>query len=221
MHAPRLVVTAVALLAVASSGCATIYRSRVETVPKGSRVAVLTATPSGAAQPALPTSYLPTLFNNAQLQLVALHDVDASPKSSTVIATAAAPTPTPPTDDVFVASLHGLKQRLIDEKIDYVYLMSGWGLSVDRDFRGAVVRVSDLAIVSSTYLRERILGVVAGITLPLMGLGLLVLPWFALVDTEERTTQVFDAFIQFSVGNKAPVFPGGPLDVQLPKRSGN
>ncbi len=216
----RFFLLSLSVLTLTSSGCATVYRSRVETVPKGARVAVLSATPWGTAEPALPTSYLPTLFNNAQLQLVSLHDVDLQSKPPSFVASSAAPNPAPLADDVFVASLHGLKQRLVDAKVDYVFLMSGWGLSVDRDFRGTVVRVADMAVVASTYLRERILGIVAGITMPLMGLGILVLPWFALVDTEERKVQVFDAFIQFSVGNKAPVFPGGPVDVQIPKRIG-
>lgn len=216
----RFLTLSLSVALLASSGCATIYRSRTETVPKGARVAVLSASPWGTAEPALPTSYLPTLFNNAQLQLVSMNEIDLASKPPSFVASSAPPNPAPMADDVFVASLHGLKQRLTDAKVDYVFLMSGWGVSVDRDFRGAVVRVSDMAIVSSTYLRERILGVVAGITMPLFGLGLLVLPWFALVDTEERKVQVFDAFIQFSVGNKAPVFPGGSVDVQIPKRIG-
>ena len=187
-------VWAIALVSFMAGGCTSLYQHQLATIPSGSRVGVLLV--DGGGDRSIQTMYQPYVYEvlaERRLIPVALNDGNVKPLLRSATFGSAPGADRAPTGDV--ALLTTLKQHLTTHKVSYLLLLHLWTSGKDEDLRAVVVKVSDMSVVASRFYRYRAMAACwSGLT-PILGLGLVVCPWFYTVNADRNNRQMLRDFL--------------------------
>lgn len=177
-----LILLSLSLLLVGCAG--TTFDMKTAEVPKGARVGVLIVDGDGfPAGLTFQRTHVYEAIAEADLVPVALADASLKvffPEGAAPVAAPGAQSEVRP--DYLFASLQPFLQS---KEVDYVMLIDMWTSALDEDLKVVIVRTSDLQVVASRAHSRRVMAKLWATTTPVLGLGLLICPWFYLASAEQ------------------------------------